>query len=148
MSGFSIHLAPEFKEMVRKSKLGQNDMHQLIKHCHRHWLDGCGFGHKYDPGAPIFPALRQYVTCEESPTARHLYDEHSIRVGWGEWGPEHITVPGDACGLDIDTRPLGGFKGGAALYPHNVDSTSQAMLLLVVFTQIEHTVSLEANIGQ
>jgi hypothetical protein len=36
-----------------------------------------------------------------------LWTDRDIRVEWGEWGPEHISVPGNACALDIDESPMG-----------------------------------------
>jgi len=53
-------------------------------------------------------------------------------VAWGEWGPEHISVPGNACGLDLDDG-IWAPRGGRILLPHNVDSIAQSHLLLAVF---------------
>ena len=50
-------------------------------------------------------------------------------------GPEHITVPGNACGLDVD-QGLGAPRDGKVLQPHNIDSSNQVILLLTVFTTI------------
>jgi hypothetical protein len=59
-------------------------------------------------------------------------DPLAVRVAGGEWGPEHITVPGNACGLDL-ADGIGAPPGGKVLLPHNVDSVRQAGLLLGVF---------------
>jgi hypothetical protein len=82
--------------------------------------DNCGFDE--DKSLPPGPNARPFYT-----------PGHDLRVTWGEWGPEHMTVPGDACGLDISDsiyRPL----DGMVLSPHNVDTMKQAMLLVVVFS--------------
>lgn len=116
--GFSVLLAPEFKQAVARSGLDNEKARTAIENLGRDWLDGCG----YD-------TLIEYDGKKEP-----LYKPHtSIRVDWGEWGPEHITVPGNACGLDLGSG-IGAPPGGACLHPHNVDSMSQAMLLLTVFT--------------
>lgn len=104
--GFAIDLSPTWPEAVKLANLDQNKVNHAIQTMGRQWLDGCGFA---------------------------WIDTYLIRVQWGEWGPEHITVPGDACGLDL-SRSIGGFKGGMSLTPHNVDNIRQAHLLLVVFT--------------
>jgi len=60
-------------------------------------------------------------------------DFGEIRIRWGEWGLEHIDVPGNACGLDIADSIIAPL-GGKALLPHNVDSMPQAFCILCVFT--------------
>jgi hypothetical protein len=129
-AGFSIDLHPLWMEAVRDSWLNQNNVNTAIQNMHRPWLDGCGYDAVFDPDNCGAFADK---TKPAGPDSRPLYDIHSIRVKWGAWGPEHITVPGDACGLDI-SNAMGGFVGGKSLHPHNVDTIRQAHLLLVVFT--------------
>lgn len=144
--GFGIDLHPSWKEAVAACDwLGQPQVNEGIKNMHRAWLDGCGFNSIYDPDNSGFDRDKNK---KPGPNARPLYDVHSIHVRWGEWGPEHITVPGNACGLDID-RGFGGFLGGMSLVPHNVDSIAQAHLLLVVFTFFAETLVLnEMNLNR
>lgn len=115
--GFSIHLHPKWKGLVAASKLTHEDVTGAIKSHGNLWLDACGYGRRYGD-----EKLRAY----EART--------SVRVSWGEWGPEHITVPGNACGLDLTLDSLGNPLGGPSLDPHNIDNWSQVQLLLVVFT--------------
>lgn len=137
-AGFSIELHPLWTEAVKDSGLTQAMVNTGILNMHRAWLDGCGYNAIFDPDNCGCDADKKK---KPGPKAGPLYDQHAIRVQWGEWGPEHITVPGDACGLDID-RSMGGFRGGKTLYPHNVDSIRQAHLLLVVFTFFADTLIL------
>jgi hypothetical protein len=98
----------------------------------RSWLDGCKFATMFDPDNCGFGADKKKPL---GPNARPLYKPGlDLRVTWGKWGPEHITVPGNACGLDVDENGFGSPRDGACLNPHNVDSVNQAHLLLVVFT--------------
>ncbi len=112
----------------------------------RAWLDGCGFDQIFDPNEDPMDKWRSKNLGEKrklSPEARPLYQPNSeLRIQWGEWGPEHITVPGDACGLDID-RCYPSPPDGRALLPHNIDSIKQSMLLLVVFTWFAECLVLE-----
>jgi hypothetical protein len=131
-AGFHIQLWPEWKALVSESRLEQKNCDIAIERMGRTWLDGCGFDAMYDPDQS--PDDR-FNKKKMGPNARPLYEPRtSLRVRWGEWGPEHIDVPGDACGLDIDDHAFSRPKGGVTLLPHNVDSIRQAHLLLVVFT--------------
>ena len=124
--GFGIKLFPGFKELVSKSEITQDAVYRAVENMGRSWLDGCGFDHNFE------------YDGEKSKLYRPNQD---LRVQWGKWGPEHITVPGNACGLDLDngiTAP----KNGRNLSPHNVDSMKQAMLLLIVFTWFAETTYL------
>lgn len=104
--GFGIKLFPEFRKAVEVSKLTQDKACKAIENMGRFWLDDCGFNAIFD------------YDGEKT----HLYKPNQeLRVTWGEWGLEHITVPGNACGLDIDngiSAPI----DGRVLQPHNVDS--------------------------
>lgn len=111
--GFNILLFPGWKEAVARSGIDQEKVQRLIERMGRMWLDGCGYVEKFGEG--------------------YLYEPRSIRITWGEWGPEHITVPGNACGLDLDSG-LCAPRGGRILAPHNVDCTPQVHLLLVIFS--------------
>lgn len=131
-AGFGIDLWPAWKDAVTESKLTQEMINTAITNMHRFWLDGCGFGGVYDPDNSGFD---RDETKPPGPNARPIYGPYDIRISWGEWGPEHISVPGNACGLDI-WDSIGGPRGGKSLGPHNVDSIRQAHLLLVVFTWV------------
>ncbi|KKM77793.1 hypothetical protein LCGC14_1366470 [marine sediment metagenome] len=128
--GFSIRLFPGFKEAVEKSGIDEDKAWKAVENMGRSWLDGCGFS-------------KMFEYDDEKP--RHMYKPNrELRISWGEWGPEHITVPGNACGLDM----CGGImkpKDGEILTPHNIDSMAQTMLLLVVFTWFAETIHLLAD---
>ncbi len=135
---FCIHLSPLFKEAVAKSGLDQELIDMQIKDNGERWLDCCGYSSKYDPDNCGFDADPK---LPPGPRAVRSYPYNSIRVQWGEWGPNHISVPGNACGLDI-----GGFgcwfRGGTVLCPHNIDCWKQKQLLTIVFTEIAASVIL------
>lgn len=124
--GFEIQLWPAWKEAVSRRGLTQDNVQRLIQHSGRQWLDACGYDNKWTNDGK-----EDYLYKPES----------AIRVRWGEWGPEHITVPGNACGLDIYSginRP----DDGICLSPHNIDSMQQAFLLLLVFTWFANDIVL------
>ena len=126
---FCIKLYPEFRIAVSKSGIDEKKAYSAIENMGRYWLDGCGFNGIFKYGG------------EEKP----LYKPNQeLRISWGEWGPEHITVPGNACGLDIG-EGIEAPKDGRILLPHNVDSMAQAMLLLIVFTWFAETIDLLAE---
>lgn len=110
--GFNIILTPEWKKVVEKSGLTQEKVDALIYNIGEAVLEGHG---------------RDY--CMDNVM-------HYLQIRWGEWGPEHITVPGNACGLDITNTSIGCKEGEACLCPHNVDSISQASMILTLFTTI------------
>lgn len=115
--GFHVKLYPEWKELVAAYEPAKSGL--------RIWC-------KETMGPAILKACKlPSGLCSE------------IRVEWGEWGPEHIAVPGNACGLDIEIDGIGGPRGGAMLNPHNVDSFSQCMALLCVFTWFADAMALE-----
>lgn len=105
-SGFSIVLTPQWKEAVLKSNLTQEKVDNFIKNTCVQYLKQHGF-------------------------RETRIDD--IRISWGEWGIEHITVPGNACGLDIDEHGICLNKGEVILTPHNVDTIFQASLILSIF---------------
>lgn len=111
--GFIIHLHPRMKELVAASGIDQGNANTAIETMGRGWLDASGYGCLSD--------------------GRPLYNPRDVRVKWGEYGAEHITVPGNACGLDIG-RACGNPLRGQSLLPHNVDSLQQKYLLLIVFS--------------
>ena len=142
--GFAVDLSPEWREAVGKSGLGQAEIDSYLRNAGRQWLDCAGYDAWYDPdncGAWADPKKPR------GPNARKMYEPcRDMRVMWGEWGPEHITVPGNACGLDIDRHTFGSlYHEGRMLQPHNVDSLKQKYLLLIVFTQIAESVILFAH---
>ena len=125
--GFSIKLYPEWKNLVANSKLTQENVDGGIENMGREWLDACGFGAVYDPDQDCWQKQ------PPGPNAYELYRPgQDLRIRWGEWGSEHITVPGNACGLDID-RGIFCPPNGRVLHPHNIDNWRQVNLLLVVF---------------
>lgn len=134
--GFCIHLWPEWKEATARRALTMEQVNTAVLKMGNVWLDGCGFNQMYDPDKdPMAEWEEKHLGKRPKlgPNARRLYEAgNSLRVQWGEWGPEHITVPGNACGLDID-RGIMCPPRGKTLVPHNVDSINQAHLLLVVF---------------
>jgi hypothetical protein len=141
--GFFIDLHPKLTEFVALAKLTDPDITANVQRQGRAWLDSCGFDGWYDPDNY---GLYHDPKKLPGPNAVKSYQPRDIRVAWGEWGPEHISVPGNACGLDIDRRPLGNiWRGGASLYPHNVDSWSQKQLLTIVFTYFIESVMLIAG---
>jgi len=128
--GFTIKLFEEWQDMVAARKHTQKRVNQAIESMGRIWLDACGFGLVFDPDNCGIDAVPNRAP---GPDARPAYmPNRDLRVTWGDWGLEHITVPGNACGLDLD-RGLGAPKGGRVLLSHNVDSLNQKLLLLVVF---------------
>lgn len=122
-ASFCIILTPEWREAVSKSDINQESIDNLIWNLGNKILEGHG---------------------------RKAIEKHMLpcylRIIWGTWGPEHITVPGNACGLDIDTHCIGCLDGEVALTPHNVDSISQASMILTLFTQIAEI--LESEVWQ
>jgi hypothetical protein len=145
-AGFQIKLWPAFREAVANINRTQENYEKLLKNMGRAWLDCCGFNAVFDPDNCGFQADRK---LPPGPNARPLYEPNQqLRISWGEWGPEHITVPGSACGLDIDRDGPGRPRGGAILLPHNVDSWAQAQLLLVVFCWIADDLALNMEIKQ
>lgn len=124
--GFNIKLWPAFKEAVAFSGLTQDRVDGAINSLGKEWLVCCGW----------------------DSLAKGYRPTSAIRVSWGEWGPEHITVPGNACGLDIDRCPLGAPPGGQVLVPHNVDCWNQVNLLLIVFCWLAETLVLCEQSGE
>ena len=142
--GFGIHLFPGFKKAVSASGITKDKAYTAIENNGREWLEGCGFGKSrvidYDGHAEMWRVLG--IVQMERVLKEPLYKPNQdLRIQWGEWGPEHITVPGNACGLDIG-HGIGGPPGGKTLSPHNIDSMSQAMLLLVVFTWFAESIGI------
>ncbi|WP_159467983.1 hypothetical protein [Dyadobacter sp. 3J3] len=112
--GFSIKLFKEFKEKVAKTDLTQEKIDIGIKNMSPYWFQYHG-----------------YTNTE--------YERISVR--WGEFGPEHITVPGNACGLDKSDFMCDDDE--MLLTPHNVDSLRQMSLLLTVFCWVENMIYLQ-----
>ncbi len=132
-AGFSVKLWPAWQAAVAdySPPLTQEHINKAINTLGRGWLDAHGYDAIFDPDNCGHGADRNKPP---GPNAGPLYEPRSsIRVSWGAWGPEHITVPGSACGLDIGLNGFGAPRGGAILTPHNVDSLAQASLLLTVF---------------
>lgn len=119
--GFTIDLSPQWKEMVAACENlnptnGQNAINYLIRNAGEGWLTRAGY-------------------------KRPLYGHRDILIQWGEWGPHHIIIPGNACGLDISDDSFGCiFSMGRSLRPHNIDSLHQKYLFLMIFTEIAESV--------
>lgn len=137
--GFCIHLMPQFKEAVAAAELTQELVDQAIKKFEPDWLAKTGYGALFDPDNCGHLAEKHAIP---GPQTRLLH-AGSVRVSWGEWGPEHISVPGSACGLDVQRDGFGCvFPGGVMLSPHNVDGWCQVNLLLIAFTWFAHYAAL------
>lgn len=139
--GFTIDLAPEWKAAVLASGLTQEFVDTRIEHFGNDWLAACGWTDWFDPENC---GWEKDPTKPPGPASRRSPDFRAIRVTWGPWGPEHITVPGNACGLDLDCGCGVIFKDGMALLPHNIDAWRQKQLLLIVFTDLAECVLLQA----
>jgi hypothetical protein len=142
--GFGINLWPQFREAVAKSGITAEHARSAIQTHGRQWLDGCGYEVMYDPDDNRSVYERQDEPREMGPNARPLYDVCQLRLQWGEWGPEHISVPGNACGLDIG-HGLGTPRDGMHLSPHNIDCMKQAMLLIVIFTWFAESITIQCR---
>ena len=152
--GFAIELGREWPKLVAASGLTATMVNHKIEREGDAWLDACGYGGMYDPDAVFDPmtALDELdggspVKKKLGPRARRSYEARtSIRVQWGAWGLEHISVPGNACGLDIEREGFGTFMPRAAmLTPHNIDCWRQKQLLLIVFTTFAEDIVLFAR---
>ena len=122
-AGFQVALFPAWRDAVEQSEIAQENADYLIANCGAAWLEGCGFD-----------------WCKESPSSY-------LRIAWGEWGPEHISVPGNACGLDLDNG-ICAPHDGMVLLPHNVDHMRQAHLLLVMFLSIANGFVLDGVVQE
>ena len=103
--GFNIQLFPDWKKAVDKSGLTQQKINTLLDNMHRPWLDGCGYDALFDPDETPEERWKRHhglLTANPGPNTHPLYGRTELRIQWGEWGPEHLVVPGDACGLDIE----------------------------------------------
>lgn len=110
--GLTIHIHPTIKQLAKHLTQEQIDKH--IETLAQHWLTT----HGYNP--THYPAARS-----------------AIRVKWGEWGIEHITIPGNACGLDISNNSFYCiFPTGRTLTPHNLDTWQQQNLLITIYTEL------------
>ena len=115
--GFIIKLFPRWRREIIKSKLNQEDINNLIECDALDLLKNNGFDTDRYKGS-------------------NFLAKESFYIAWGEWGLEHITIPGtNATGLDIEDSP-GAPKNGRILVPHNIDHLRQASLLLAIFTRV------------
>lgn len=130
---FSIHLAPEFRELVRNSGITQVEIDRMLEHSGQHWLKLAGYDDEFE---------------EEDGSRTPLWRVgQNLAVRWGEWGPEHITVPGNACGLNIGSgSQFRIHNDGQVLAPHNVDCLEQKYLLTIVFTEIAYILALDRSL--
>ena len=86
--GFNISLYPAWKQEVKKLDIDQNKINILLLNMGESWLRACRFDYVLDSELGTDFSIRM-----------------SLRMSWGEWGPEHISVPGTACGLDPADGP-------------------------------------------
>jgi len=137
--GFCIRLWPEFKVAVANYNRTEAQIHTAVERLGRGWLDCCGYDKMFDPDNCGFDADKK---AKLGPRTRRMYEPNrDLRVSWGNWGIEHISVPGDACGLDVGTGPMTP-RDGRILTPHNVDCWRQVQLLLVVFCWFADDIAL------
>jgi hypothetical protein len=106
-SGFSIVLTQKWREAVEKAGLTQANADKFLS------------------SDVLKELLKQHGFSAER--------TGEVRIHWGAWGIEHISVPGNACGLDINYSPMGYIWGEVSLDPHNVDTIYQASLILAIF---------------
>ena len=66
-------------------------------------------------------------------------------VTFGEFGLMHLSVPGDACGLDWDYGNHDVERNGARLTPHNVDTLTQQSALMGIWLMWAEFVESEAS---
>ncbi len=142
--GFHIHISPQYPDAVKASGYTQEHADRAVKVFGLEWLQKCGFNRYYDPENNGFHAVKNAIPSERT---KPSHDGTGLRIRWGEWGIEHITVPGNACGLDISDGIGCTFKGGRILSPHNIDSWSQVMLLLVAFSWLTNSVVLASTVA-
>lgn len=137
--GFSIDLSPEWPALVAASGITDNKVAVHIQNLGDTWLAACGWTSWFDPDNCGHTAD---TTKPPGPNAYRSPNWREIRLRWGLWGIEHLSVPGNACGLDIDHSAWCLFRGGVSLVPHNIDSWAQKQLLLIVFTEIAESILL------
>lgn len=137
--GFGIKLYPEWEGLVTNRALTQENVETALENLGRLWLDACGFDRIFDPDNC---GHDKDLSKPPGPEARPSYrPNEDLRVSWGPWGPEHISVPGNACGLDLD-QGIDAPQDGRTLQPHNIDTVHQKLLLLVVFTWFAEDLAL------
>ncbi len=96
--GFAVDLSAEWPDLVRRAGITDEQIQHMLKEKAEHWLDAAGYG--------------GHFTEESGPGSGRKYPARCVRVTWGEWGPEHITVPGNACGLDIEKAASAAYTSG------------------------------------
>lgn len=141
--GFTIDLHPSVPEAIAESGLTQEHVDTCLEGAGQMWLDAAGFSAVFDPDNC---GARADSKLPPGPNAHPLYRPGmDLRVVWGKWGPEHISVPGNAAGLDLDRGCGCLFRRGQMLVPHNVDGLAQKYLLLIVFTELAGHVAMAAS---
>ncbi len=144
--GFIIKLWPGWKEAVARYDLDQHKVNCALERMGRGWLDACGYNSIFDIDNCGFDMDE---TAKPGPNAHPMHQPNrDLRVSWGEWGPEHITVPGNACGLDITESGTCAPRDGRALTPHNVDCMRQAYLLQMTFSWFASAITLNEQIKE
>lgn len=135
--GFCIHLSPLFRDAVQKSGLDQAQADRVISAYGREWLSHTGMGSHFDIENCTAWSDNRKIPSEQFRDRNH----REIRVAWGEWGPEHISVPGNACGLDID-KPFSVFRDGRVLTPaqHRPLGPGQPVVDRVLLVRTQHHV--------
>jgi len=120
---FEIKLWPAWKDLIAASDpWTPEEWKNFYENVGNPLLDACGYSE---------------ISSFAEGDSHRLFDatRGAIRIQWGDWGPEHITIPGNGCGLDLDDG-LHAPRGGRVLVPHNVDVLKQAYLLQLIFNWI------------
>lgn len=138
--GFTIYLSSSWEKMVSLTSITQDDIDRLVKTFGNTWAQSCGMGSWFDPDNCGLWNKKGLV-----PSSQTTFT-HNIRLKWGRWGLEHISVPGNACGLDIDLCCLGSpFDNSVGLVPHNIDNWGQVNLILVIWSYFSNLIMFNAK---
>ncbi len=148
--GFQIRVWPRWKEVVRGRTPSRDHQQNWLETVGNDLLDACGYGAPFNLHQDL---CKEWLGLESEPThdndgpapVERLYDASrgAIVLSWGDWGLEHISVPGNGCGLDIDYNGCTAPKGGVVLLPHHVDSMQQAYLSQSIYGWFNHASLLD-----
>lgn len=142
--GFNILLWPAWKDEIAALKLDQQAVDRWRARIGAQLLEEHGFRFATQ-------SYRERVTPEmlrDEPERAALL-LHDLRIQWGPWGFENITVPGNACCVGIDRgdpEGVGAPRDGVILTPHNMDTLEQASLALTCFLWLGDLVQLNVQL--
>lgn len=143
--GFQIRVWPAWREVVAAYSPTPGAQRAWLHHVGNDLLDACGYGEPFQSFQSVAEELMGITPSSliPAPTER-LYDatRGAITFQWGAWGLEHITIPGNGCGLDIDETVALKPDGGVVLLTHNVDTMQQSYLLQCIYGWFAHTMLL------